>query len=389
MSSKYRLLKKYPSLPKDWEVGMEVIRGINHSDKYFPSKVASDIFFSGININEVENNPDYWEKVEELCVPIGSKFKLNYDNKLTFLIKSKLSNNRIKVVGNNSVDLSIEYINNMFKNGTYILIKEKPEYPKIISVNEKSPCEKYIHKIIDNTIVNSPYSNWSTSLKECLEKGICNIYQVAQSSETTFTIGDRFVCNSENYHLKGKVQTITGFEVNNVGNILVKIGKCKLRIEKIEKVKPILRTEDNIDIYIGDKYYCNSIDGNIPRIASLSKENYTKSSYKYFSTKESLEKWVSENKLKEILITDDGIKIFKGDSYWLVAKDFTIFICTATTINSLESSVKRFSTEQKALEYVDLNKKIYSKQDILDATEKLLSINNPFIIINREKLNNK
>ena len=57
---KYRLKKWYPSLPKNWEVGMEVV-----GEKIFANikhKYTPYVFFDP---SEITNNPEFWEKVEE------------------------------------------------------------------------------------------------------------------------------------------------------------------------------------------------------------------------------------------------------------------------------------------------------------------------------------
>ena len=57
---KYILKKWYPSLPKNWEVGMEVV-----GEKFFANskhKYTPYVFFDP---SEITNNPEFWEKVEE------------------------------------------------------------------------------------------------------------------------------------------------------------------------------------------------------------------------------------------------------------------------------------------------------------------------------------
>jgi hypothetical protein len=60
---KYKLLIWYPTLPKDWEVGMEVGQGDRgmYSD-YSPThgKYSNNY----VNHREVQNNPEFWEEVK-------------------------------------------------------------------------------------------------------------------------------------------------------------------------------------------------------------------------------------------------------------------------------------------------------------------------------------
>ena len=64
---KYKLKKWYPSLPKDWEVGQIFIETTcNFGKKYIPENSTNlEDYFTGIFKSEVENNPDFWEKIEE------------------------------------------------------------------------------------------------------------------------------------------------------------------------------------------------------------------------------------------------------------------------------------------------------------------------------------
>jgi len=61
--NKYKLKKWYPSLPKDWEVGMEVGIGDRSYGNYSPCNGKYKDFYICAEI--VENNPEFWEKVVE------------------------------------------------------------------------------------------------------------------------------------------------------------------------------------------------------------------------------------------------------------------------------------------------------------------------------------
>lgn len=63
MKDKYKLKKWYPSLPKDWEVGMEVGIGDRSYGNYSPCNGKYKDFYICAEI--VENYPEFWEKVVE------------------------------------------------------------------------------------------------------------------------------------------------------------------------------------------------------------------------------------------------------------------------------------------------------------------------------------
>lgn len=73
----YRLIKKYPSLPSDWEVGMEVKKH-NETHNYFsPCNDKYKNFH--IHYGEVIHNPEFWEEIVEIKevieYPVGTKVK--------------------------------------------------------------------------------------------------------------------------------------------------------------------------------------------------------------------------------------------------------------------------------------------------------------------------
>lgn len=59
---KFKLIKKYPSLPKDWEIGMEVGLGDRTID-YSPC--SSKYFDFRISNNEVESYPEFWQEIKK------------------------------------------------------------------------------------------------------------------------------------------------------------------------------------------------------------------------------------------------------------------------------------------------------------------------------------
>ena len=61
---KYKLMQRYPSLPCEWEIGDKVERWLNYDRYHVPCKQET------IPKDEVENNPDFWELIEEKKKPL-------------------------------------------------------------------------------------------------------------------------------------------------------------------------------------------------------------------------------------------------------------------------------------------------------------------------------
>ena len=60
----YRLIKWYPSLPKDWKVGMEIGQGDDVPRYYSPCSAVFKNYYA--HKDEIENNPDFWQEVDEV-----------------------------------------------------------------------------------------------------------------------------------------------------------------------------------------------------------------------------------------------------------------------------------------------------------------------------------
>lgn len=73
MCKSYRLKKWYPSLPKEMNIGFEVFKNDN-----LCSYSNSQTRFYSLSIDEVENNPEFWELIK------GRKMFKTTDNKTVF-----------------------------------------------------------------------------------------------------------------------------------------------------------------------------------------------------------------------------------------------------------------------------------------------------------------
>jgi hypothetical protein len=86
-------------------------------------------------------------------------------------------------------------------------------------------------------------------------------------------------------------------------------------------------------------------------------------------------KWAEIIEAKTPLFTtEDGVDIFKGDSYYLASNDFCICYCSFYSKPDL--AYKLFSTKEKAEEYILLNKPCLSLNDVSKYYKALLSFSN-------------
>jgi len=119
---KYKLIKKYPGLPDDWEVGMKIGLGDNRMYHTPCSGKYNDII-----VTHPQKWPKYWKPVIELNYPIGTKFKKTYDGKI-YTLETINSSDEVIITNNPSTNwmehFSIEEVNRFFLNR--IWIEHKP-----------------------------------------------------------------------------------------------------------------------------------------------------------------------------------------------------------------------------------------------------------------------
>ena len=239
--SKYRLKQWYPSLSNYLSKGDVVQRG-SVKDHYTKGGACNTM----IPKKEVENNPEFWEKVEER----------NYE----ILELKGLNNQNIHQVKNGKV---CRYNGGFFNNNDQLYGKNDPfQYVK------NYPNDWKIHKI------------------ERLSDG------------EVFTIGDRIhgsACRN---------RIIIGFEPQKEGKYWIRQESNKgcrdggyCRLDGIEHVKdPLFISEEGEEIYAGDKYYVPQIpyeEGIVTEFAA-SYPCASKSTAKRFTTRKRAKEWIKQ-----------------------------------------------------------------------------------------------
>ncbi len=83
---KYKLKKRYPSLPKDWKAGTTIEQsGLKSLEYLYYVKYLGLPTSRALHKDEVENNPDYWEEVVEKDYEILGVLHLKTDTTFTLL----------------------------------------------------------------------------------------------------------------------------------------------------------------------------------------------------------------------------------------------------------------------------------------------------------------
>lgn len=112
MNKEYKLLKKYPSLATDWEVGMKV--GLGDRNYGYSPCAGNYSDCRKLDNSEVENNSEYWELVMEKEYEILSFY--NKDNKSMYFLKgdrycNKSDGTYYSDIGTRTLDYCMKYYN--------------------------------------------------------------------------------------------------------------------------------------------------------------------------------------------------------------------------------------------------------------------------------------
>lgn len=296
--NKYKLIQRYPSLP-DWiEEGMIASQSTDsNSDVYAVAQFETKPYNARVfTAEEIENHPDYWEKVIERDYEIQSFRRTNGDRDIFTILSDGTY---------------------WWKNESYI--GEGMSLQSMLNVGA------------------------------CVENGDFEILSVKRLSDgEVFTLGDEtnkgVIKSFEHYDEVCHCKVFSGLDVYN---------------GDINKLKhPIFTTEDDVNIYEGDEYWYvpNSFDC-IGHVYDAYK-NVTQSKNKtYFSTREKAEKYLKDNRASyEIL----SIKEKDGDNRVLKVKDFKLNgIDSGAYLESYEGA-GTFNKRKDEIDYILENFDIYS-----------------------------
>lgn len=300
----YKLVKKYPSLPKDWEIGMEIGLG----DRNYGYSPCSGKYTDCKKLNnfEVENYPEFWQEVIQKIIVIDTYNNSYYHKQPNGKFRYYGTTNQEKPVD------SIEYTINDCEIGKkrYVFKNEivQKDY-EILELSFKRSERPEIRSVV----------GYSDGYIQALLKCENNIHSIKRLSDgEIFTIGDKINFGSLR---REKPDFISSFVINKSGAMYVYTNPATsedlyyIRHEK----PPLFKTEDCVDIHVNQYSYGVHI-----------------------STME-----------------------FTGDYIWRYKEHFSN--------SSLSKDVKYFSTEEKAKDYILMNKPVLSLNDVRNAMKTPLS----------------
>ena len=241
----------------------------------------------------------------------------------------------------------------------------------------------YVAKDCDIVIIKQ--SEYPSSL-DGLPNDYWKIHSVKRLSDgEIFTIGDKAkTINSNGRHTVTRFkirQRCTGTDSNGkytydgIDAIWIDWerdcgGNWLESTEKIEQPIPI--TEDGVQVYSYDSVQHWVINGDYEYAIGLCKPNADllrdqPETYKVFSTEAAAKEYVTKN--TPLLITEDGIKLFKGDRYFVVHSNWNI--TKHNIFNSTQDQgYKRFAKIVNAQHYINYSKSRISVEDFLTIAAK-------------------
>jgi hypothetical protein len=208
------------------------------------------------------------------------------------------------------------YLKNLGVNG--VNVEDYPEYwEEITDKNEYKVLELSLQRSIKPEIINVSDSGkeYILSLLNCQGNSIHSIKRLSDGE--IFTIGDKTHLTNGNYY-NFELKEFRFFNNGSSGHLEKYRNKTFLKagivsdlhkeptffyLEDIVKTKiPLFKTEDEVDIFIGDDYWVydyGALKGTPSEIHKVNRASQTHTGNdvdrKYFSTKENAEKYVLMN----------------------------------------------------------------------------------------------
>lgn len=307
----YKLIKKYPGLPKDWEEGMLVGQGDRGVQGGYSPCNAKYSDNKRIPLDEVINNPEYWERI----------YEPNYEV------------------------LSIAFGDDIY----YKTGETTKDFPSGKEVNVFR-VEGKVGMVTDMDL--KPEGKWNTKINSVKRlsdgevfsiKDYCNVLESQPKQILSIEINDEFLGGVKLTHKGGAFS----------------IGYEGFKVEK----KYLFTTSDGVDIFEGDEWWYVKL-GNLEVRKTNSTKYIGNPNYKQdvlrFSTQELANEYANN---QVIFTTTDGVDMYKGDSFWVpqvkgITNEYSGVIleckCRGSVhTNTKDGKTKTFSTEQAAIDFLN------------------------------------
>jgi hypothetical protein len=302
MQRKFKLIKTYPGSSTLNTIVKEVYFG--NPNGYYISNIEQESKMTFCR-SDVENNPEFWQEITE--IPVGTKA---YNSLIQSTIIRK-EDGWYKIPADS--DLKTSYTDeDILKQKSFQIVEEVKKDYEILSFIDISRLIKredglfYRENTQNEGVKETQIAHFRINSVKRLSDG--EVFQIGDNISNSFISEEEIekiiICNNP------RTDVVACFnDAESIGNIFFCVANNhgNVTLKQAKKLKPILFT------------------------------------------------------------TEDGVDIFEGDAFWFVAKDFTgkepgKLIAEKNIV--AQYSQARFSTKEKAQEYIILNKPCLSINDV-------------------------
>jgi hypothetical protein len=194
-----------------------------------------------------------------------------------------------------------------------------------------------------------------------------NIHSVKRLSDgEVFTVGDLI----KTPYIEGT--RIVKFKNPEANEYFIEISTGFTRLSTIEKIKksPIFLTHNGKDIFLGDRIIWVNKDSLLHGTFTADYGSlFCSNQHVYFNSAVDAQDYIEKNKV--LFITEDGVGIKKGYSYYFVDTDLSITLAPNASVGAgLYDGIKYFSTFETAQYYVIVNAKVLSIEEFWEFVSK-------------------
>jgi hypothetical protein len=373
--TKYKLIKEYP--------GCQVSIG----DIVFPHNTCANLYTKSshsFDRNEVENYPEFWEKVADVDALL-EEAKKRYPKGTKF--KSAITPSKYNCTSDGNIYVSKHQIEgwvlNLFSNGESIYHGGK--WAKII----EKPIEKD-YEILSFSQHSGTLDLWTKNkfgysrngkdttpapAEYFINNDFYSIHSIKRLSDgEIFTVGDKI----NGTHSVDEVSDVgPGYTIilefyldNNKIGFYITTGRCLSEYRPLLEIKhfkkPLFTTEDGVGVCQNDSY--SWVRKDFSYNGSSIAINICYGDYPdynlYFSTKEKAQEYIDSKRIK----VEDGYIYENQESFSVCAKgtwQHNRFTVNRLNVENMCSEWKHFATEKARDKYIEENKPMYSKMDML------------------------
>lgn len=379
---RYKLLKEFPGLPEELNVGDIVSR--KHTDAFYHGSENKCV----IHRKEVEGYPKFWKKLA--IIPEGIRIE-RFFNSFANAYWVVTANGYYRSSGGIEATIDFMLEHSDYNISSIVRLSDNKTF-SIGDTVQAGDIESI--KLLDGKIEITTRGIMGI----CILYDIENLKKVIFKSEEDYDmhVGDTywFVIPDE---LTVYNNICPDFDVSKLPGLHKRFkyeDNAREYINNMESRKVIFSSDDGCDMYEGDEYWFVTLSGGvIPNsIHPHFDLNNLPDDNKRFKYKSNADDYANKLKAKKVIFeSQDGFDMYKGDKYWFVTKVGSIHAAIVNSDPMMWRSPginARFKHEVHARAYADKlqsDKVKYTKNDIKYAYKQARAYSSgPFDTLTRD-----